>query len=99
VMEARDECTRPKVVRRSIHLTPFGVDFCRVCLPLGVLSEDASSVYHPPDRLNGDADVRQDDERGVEDGRRDGNRDRGRDARDRRNGDTIRNPHLDDHWE
>ena len=25
----------PKTVRRSIHLTPFGDDFCRVCLPLG----------------------------------------------------------------
>jgi hypothetical protein len=23
-----------KIVRRSIHLTPFGVDFCAVCLPL-----------------------------------------------------------------
>ena len=22
----------PKVVRRSIHLTPFGEDFCRTCL-------------------------------------------------------------------
>lgn len=22
----------PKLVRRSIHLTPFGVDFCRSCL-------------------------------------------------------------------
>jgi hypothetical protein len=25
----------PKIIRRSIHLTPFGEDFCRVCLPLG----------------------------------------------------------------
>ncbi|MCT2582661.1 DUF4393 domain-containing protein [Actinophytocola gossypii] len=24
----------PRVVRRSLHLTPFGEDFCRVCLPL-----------------------------------------------------------------
>jgi Abortive infection alpha len=24
----------PKTVRRSIHLTPFGEDFCRTCLPL-----------------------------------------------------------------
>jgi hypothetical protein len=23
----------PKIVRRSIHLTPFGVDFCSTCLP------------------------------------------------------------------
>jgi hypothetical protein len=25
----------PKIVRRSIHLTPFGEDFCRNCLPIG----------------------------------------------------------------
>ncbi|MDO9407200.1 DUF4393 domain-containing protein [Patulibacter sp.] len=30
-----------RVVRRSIALTPFGDDFCRVCLPLGVGSRDA----------------------------------------------------------
>lgn len=24
----------PKTVRRSIHLTPFGDDFCRICLPM-----------------------------------------------------------------
>ena len=24
----------PKTIHRSIHLTPFGEDFCRVCLPL-----------------------------------------------------------------
>ena len=24
----------PRIVRRSIHLTPFGEDFCRMCLPL-----------------------------------------------------------------
>lgn len=23
----------PKTIRRSIHLTPFGEDFCRTCLP------------------------------------------------------------------
>jgi hypothetical protein len=27
-----------KIVRRSIHLTPFGEDFCRTCLPLERLS-------------------------------------------------------------
>jgi hypothetical protein len=25
---------RAKTVRRSILLTPFGEDFCRICLPL-----------------------------------------------------------------
>jgi hypothetical protein len=24
----------PRIVRRSIHLTPFGEDFCRMCLPI-----------------------------------------------------------------
>jgi hypothetical protein len=24
----------PKTVRRSIHLTPFGTDFCETCLPV-----------------------------------------------------------------
>jgi hypothetical protein len=30
-----------RVVRRSIALTPFGDDFCRVCLPLGARSREA----------------------------------------------------------
>ena len=34
VMEAIKETTRAKTVQRSIRLTPFGEDFCRVCLPL-----------------------------------------------------------------
>jgi hypothetical protein len=94
VMEARDECTRPKVVRRSIHLTPFGVDFCRFCLPLGVISDDASSVYHPPqDRANGNGDGNRGDDEGGSFG--DGSDDAGEVS----NGDSIRNPHLDDHWE
>jgi hypothetical protein len=32
VMEAIHSVRYAKVVRRSIHLTPFGEDFCRVCL-------------------------------------------------------------------
>jgi abortive infection alpha-like protein len=32
VLEAMHTTRFPKVVRRSIHLTPFGVDFCRTCL-------------------------------------------------------------------
>jgi hypothetical protein len=36
VLEALKEAGRaPKTVRRSIHLTPFGEDFCQTCLPLG----------------------------------------------------------------
>ncbi len=32
VLEAMHAVRFPKVVRRSIHLTPFGIDFCRTCL-------------------------------------------------------------------
>ncbi|HEX5980923.1 MAG TPA: DUF4393 domain-containing protein [Thermoleophilaceae bacterium] len=34
VIEAKRAGGRPKTVRRSISLTPFGDDFCRICLPL-----------------------------------------------------------------
>ncbi len=34
VLEAMRSVTRAKTVQRSIHLTPFGEDFCTVCLPL-----------------------------------------------------------------
>jgi hypothetical protein len=33
VGEAMDEAGRARTVRRSIHLTPFGDDFCATCLP------------------------------------------------------------------
>ena len=35
VMDAKKRAGRGKTVRRSIHLTPFGIDFCEMCLPLG----------------------------------------------------------------
>jgi hypothetical protein len=90
VKEARDTSKRPKVIRRSIHLTPFGVDFCRVCLPLDFVSENASSVYTPPkDRVNRN-------ETGES-----GGVPRSRNRRGLSNGtpDSVRNPHVDDHWE
>jgi hypothetical protein len=34
VIEAKRAGGRAKTVRRSIALTPFGEDFCRICLPL-----------------------------------------------------------------
>lgn len=34
VIEAIHSVGQAKVVRRSIHLTPFGEDFCQTCLPL-----------------------------------------------------------------
>ena len=41
VIEALRSGGRGKTVRRSIHLTPFGEDFCRVCLPLQTAEIDA----------------------------------------------------------
>jgi hypothetical protein len=34
VLAAIREAGRGRTVRRSIHLTPFGSDFCATCLPL-----------------------------------------------------------------
>lgn len=33
VLEAMKRAGRGRTVRRSVHLTPFGVDFCQLCLP------------------------------------------------------------------
>jgi hypothetical protein len=41
VTEALDEARRSRTVRRSIHLTPFGDDFCSTCLPLDSVEIDA----------------------------------------------------------
>ncbi len=41
VLGAMREAGRGKTVRRSIHLTPFGQDFCNLCLPLGTAELDA----------------------------------------------------------
>ena len=41
VTEAMDEARRSRTVRRSIHLTPFGMDFCKTCLPLDSVEIDA----------------------------------------------------------
>lgn len=48
VKAAIGQCKRAKVIRRSIHLTPFGVEFCEVCLPVEVNYENASGVYDAP---------------------------------------------------
>ncbi len=34
VAEAMNQAKRTRTVRRSIHLTPFGHDFCDICLPV-----------------------------------------------------------------
>jgi abortive infection alpha-like protein len=41
VTEAMVEARRGRTVRRSIHLTPFGHDFCGTCLPLDSVEIDA----------------------------------------------------------
>jgi hypothetical protein len=41
VVEAMREAGRARTVRRSIHLTPFGADFCETCLPLDTAELEA----------------------------------------------------------
>ena len=42
VVEALDEAGRgARTVRRSIHLTPFGADFCALCIPPTTAEFDA----------------------------------------------------------
>ena len=41
VTDAMEEAGRGKTVRRSIHLTAFGDEFCRVCLPVDTSEIDA----------------------------------------------------------
>ncbi|WP_336001739.1 Abi-alpha family protein [Halorientalis halophila] len=48
VDEAIEEARRARIIRRSIHLTPFGVDFCREVLPVEVVVETAAGVYETP---------------------------------------------------
>ncbi|MDQ6605901.1 MAG: DUF4393 domain-containing protein [Actinomycetota bacterium] len=44
VMKAIKDTTRAKTVQRSIRLTPFGEDFCRVCLPLDDAPDTAADA-------------------------------------------------------
>ena len=46
VLEAMHSVQFPKIVRRSIHLTPFGADFCRTCL--APETEDLELPEHAP---------------------------------------------------
>jgi hypothetical protein len=41
VLAAMQEVSRARTVRRSIHLTPFGDDFCKAALPLDTAEIDA----------------------------------------------------------
>jgi hypothetical protein len=50
VLAAIHSVRQAKVVRRSIHLTPFGEDFCRVCLtPDSSLIKDLPQHSSPPE--------------------------------------------------
>jgi hypothetical protein len=44
VMEAIKRAPRARTIQRSINLTPFGEDFCRVCLPLDTAEMEALSA-------------------------------------------------------
>ena len=44
VIEAMDSVKRAKCVRRSLHLTPFGEDFCREGLGLHLSTEELAAV-------------------------------------------------------
>jgi hypothetical protein len=47
-LEAAKSVRMAKIVRRSIHLTPFGEDFCRVCLALGDAPLDQLPAHSDP---------------------------------------------------
>jgi hypothetical protein len=49
VVEATEEVNRARTVRRSIHLTPFGEDFCKAALPLETSEIDALPQPGPDD--------------------------------------------------
>ncbi len=53
VTEALERVRHTRTVRRTIHLTPFGADFCQLCLPLEGAGEleldDDESVERPED--------------------------------------------------
>ena len=58
VTEAMDEARRSRTVRRSIHLTPFGEDFCRTCLVDEVTSDaDFPAHLQPPEPEAGEPGV------------------------------------------
>ena len=55
VAEAMKRANRARTVRRSIHLTPFGEDFCRAALPLDTAEIDA--LAQPSDDEPVDAEL------------------------------------------
>jgi hypothetical protein len=55
VVEAMEKANRARTVRRSIHLTPFGEDFCKAALPLETSEIDA--LPRPPEDEPIDAEL------------------------------------------
>jgi hypothetical protein len=51
VLEATKSVRIAKVIRRSIHLTPFGEDFCRICLALDQDELDELPEHADPEDL------------------------------------------------
>jgi hypothetical protein len=47
VLEAMERAGRARTIRRSITLTPFGIDFCDTCLPVDTGEIDALGADHP----------------------------------------------------
>jgi hypothetical protein len=54
VTEALENAGGGKTVRRSIHLTPFGHDFCETCLPLDTAEIEALGGPAPSDTRPGE---------------------------------------------
>jgi hypothetical protein len=48
VLEAIHSVRQAKIVRRSIHLTPFGEGFCRACLPVALEREESLPEHASP---------------------------------------------------
>jgi Abortive infection alpha len=57
VIAALKEAGRGRTVRRSINLTPFGEDFCEMCLPLGTAELDALPGGAVPEADPADGEV------------------------------------------
>jgi hypothetical protein len=49
VAAAVDDCRRANADRRRVRLTPFGAEFCRVCLPVDVSPDAAGPAAVPED--------------------------------------------------
>ena len=47
VLEAMRSASRTRTQQRSIHLTPFGEDFCAVCLPLDTAEAEVLAARDP----------------------------------------------------